>query len=258
MLTKKFIEKYGLGSLLVLCLFAVGFVMLAVFFVIDFFKICGALCKYLYGGKTGFKQAFILNESDIDKNYYIKNSRAILNKLNNLQKDFNNYKDEKLRNTKLLKNNNYNLCKSFDEIIKYYGEDDKEELISQLYLMADSCKNSHNFDKAIKYYSYIINEKQDEHKAYWNILLCKARCVNNEELINSKTPIGNYNEFNSALSATNNDEKAMDNYINIQRIQSDNLKKLREKKNLIIKKIFIIGLILTIILAVICGLIFMF
>ena len=115
----------------------------------------------------------------------------------------------------------------FEKFISYYQEG-SIELCNEMYKFANCLQQQWHFDIAIKYFKYLINENCNCHLAFWHILQCKLGCINDEELINSKKPIGKINAFNCAIDSA--DSGSVDKYLSIKKKQDEKLKE-RKKRN---------------------------
>ena len=77
-------------------------------------------------------------------------------------------------------------------------------------------------------YKIAIGINKKDHAAHWGLLLCALRCADNEELINSPTPIGERKEFSDAIVAAGNNKEAVAAYVQIDGAQQ---KQLQRKAN---------------------------
>ena len=136
----------------------------------------------------------------------------------------------------------------FNDIIKFYGEDEQDALIQSLYLIAGEFHKIREFEMATKFYNSIVAERNSEHKAYWKMLLCDIKCVDNIELTNTTFNLGEYDNFNKAVQTAGvYDEKQLEVYLTIRKEQESKrgsiLKARREKK--IRKLILLAGIIVS-------------
>lgn len=136
----------------------------------------------------------------------------------------------------------------FNDIIKFYGEDEQDALIQSLYLIAGEFHKIREFEMATKFYNSIVAERNSEHKAYWKMLLCDIKCVDNIELTNTTFNLGEYDNFNKAVQTAGvYDEKQLEVYLTIRKEQESKrgsiLKARREQK--IRKLILLAGIIVS-------------
>ena len=121
----------------------------------------------------------------------------------------------------------------FDKFAGLYSEKDNLVLSQKLLNFADSFKYKHHFEDAIRYFNMAIQEGDNniKHKAYWGIMQCKMKCVDDEDVIYHKTPVKNYAEFQSAINAAGEvGEDAVEKYLIIKNKQAKAGKDPRKKK----------------------------
>ncbi|MDD7617037.1 MAG: InlB B-repeat-containing protein [Candidatus Enterosoma sp.] len=125
----------------------------------------------------------------------------------------------------------------FEQLIKYYAADCTDQLIKDLYNMADACKESTLFEEAEKYYALIVGTDSSEHAAYWGLLQAKLKCRNESEMIEQDVLINALPEFNNAITSAGNNKSVIEKYIDCSISQQKYLEsKKRKKKN---RKIFV-------------------
>lgn len=114
--------------------------------------------------------------------------------------------------------------KSFNEIIRYFSNDDNAVLIETLLKMADKCKEISEFKTAKYYYNLVLSENGLCHKAHWGLFQCKLKCKSEEELKKYSEKFFKYKEFNHAVISAEmtNDEVAVEKYLNLQNYAKHN------------------------------------
>lgn len=129
------------------------------------------------------------------------------------------------------------ICDLVDKFMSYYKSD--KILINMLYKIGLKCLQLAFFDKAERYYAIIVTKDSSEYRAFWQLLLAKNRCKNNDEIVLTARPINENPEFASAMTAAfleKNEEfvnaccdLAREQPIKIEEIRREEERKLREK-----------------------------
>lgn len=143
-------------------------------------------------------------------------------------------KKPKGKKEKTVRNWDYKVIAAvFDKFVGLYSEKDTNKLAQKLYEFGGALKSQHHFEDAIKYFNMAIQEGDNniKHKAYWGIMQCKMKCVDDEDVIYHKTPVKNYAEFQSAINAAGEvGEDAVEKYLIIKNKQAKAGKDPRKKK----------------------------
>lgn len=125
----------------------------------------------------------------------------------------------------------------FEQLIKYYPADCTDQLIKDLYNMADACKESSLFEEAEKYYALIVGTDSSEHAAYWGLLQAKLKCKSESEMIKQDVLINAFPELNNAITSAGNNKPVIEKYIDCSIKQQKYLEaKKRKRKN---RKLFV-------------------
>ncbi len=148
-------------------------------------------------------------------------------------------KKPKGKKEKTVRNWDYKVIAAvFDKFVGLYSEKDTNKLAQKLYEFGGALKSQHHFEDAIKYFNMAIQEGDNniKHKAYWGIMQCKMKCVDDEDVIYHKTPVKNFAEFQSAINAAGEvGEDAVEKYLIIKNKQAkagkDPRKKNKKSKN---------------------------
>ena len=169
-------------------------------------------------------------------------------KIMELQYNTNNIDDNIPKDEKLFVEIKFStLTDRFNEVVKFYGDNEQDGLIESLYLMAKAFHKIKEFDMAKKYYNLIVMERNSEHKAYWQMLLCDIKCVDNIELTNTTYNLGEYENFNRAVQTAGvYDEQYVEKYLIIRKEQENNRGSILKsrKKKLIKNWVIAIGAVL--------------
>ncbi|GEM_PF-6637523 len=177
------------------------------------------------------------NETDAYRNFYKLKDYDIIEKILGLQKN----DDEMARmNAKFVaqtisyvskygKSSNKAIFDVFEQLIRYYPIHSTDQLIKDLYDMADICKEGSLFEETEKYYALIVGIDPSENAAYWGMLQAKLRCKNETEMIHQDVLINTFPEFNNAITAADN-KTIIEKYIDCSLRQQKYLEAKRRKR----------------------------
>jgi uncharacterized repeat protein (TIGR02543 family) len=110
-----------------------------------------------------------------------------------------------------------NPCSEIFTFFDYLIENNKDACaIYNNYIkqMAMVCHKNKLWGYSDRYYSIICSNNPNDHKAYWELLQSKLRCLDNEELIHQNTLIDTLEEYNNTINAASNSGENIDYYIN--------------------------------------------
>lgn len=155
------------------------------------------------------------------KNIYKLKDFSIIEKILGLQKNEDAMEKE---NAKLVaktilyvseygKSANKGIFDVFEQLVKYYPAHSVNQLIKDLYNMADICKEKALFAEAEKYYAFIVGADSSEHAAYWGLLQAKLKCRSESEMVKQETVINTFPEFNNAIASAGNNKTVIERYI---------------------------------------------
>lgn len=179
------------------------------------------------------------------------------------------------------------LDKIFMEILKYVPKNCEKQVKNSILNFAKYAKRNRQFEIAIKYYNIALGLDQDSYKAYWGLLQCKLGCCNDQDLVNQNQPLSQFVEFEKAIAAAKDNENVIEHIIDLKAKQQNyngNRKKYvrkqeydrnsnasqnvvrpagnqkrhknltkKQRKRKIIKRLFILNLILSIIAVITFG-----
>lgn len=109
----------------------------------------------------------------------------------------------------------------FDELLKYFSEDDNADLVKAIFDMAMQLKLEQKFLLAEKYYAICVSLDKDKHEAYWGLLQAKCHCCDDKEMIFVSTPISEFAEFKNAIFAAVDDTLAIEKYVSVKARQQE-------------------------------------
>ncbi len=87
-----------------------------------------------------------------------------------------------------------------NSVISLLPQSENKQVVKYLLAVAEKEQKQEKWDEAISYYQNALAEDEKSYKAYWGILLCKMKCVNDEATMSSTCRMDEFlPEFNSAV-----------------------------------------------------------
>lgn len=175
------------------------------------------------------------------KNIYKLKDFSIIEKILGLQKNEDAMEKE---NAKLVaktilyvseygKSANKGIFDVFEQLVKYYPAHSVDQLIKDLYNMADICKEKALFAEAEKYYAFIVGADSSEHAAYWGLLQAKLKCRSESEMVKQETVINTFPEFNNAIASAGNNKTVIERYIDCSIKQQKYIEAKKRKRKIV-------------------------
>lgn len=203
-----------------------------------------------------------VDEKEGYRNFYKLKDFSIIEKILGLQKNEDVMEKE---NAKFVaktilyvseygKNANKGIFDVFEQLIKYYPAHSVDQLIKDLYNMADICKEKALFAEAEKYYAFIVGTDSSEHAAYWGLLQAKLKCRSEPEMVKQETVINTFPEFNNAIASAGNNKTVIERYIDCSIKQQKYIEKKKKRRK--IRKAFAISSTIATSILLVLGVVF--
>ena len=118
-----------------------------------------------------------------------------------------------------------NIFNNLETLIRFMPSEMQKEVYKRI---GDLAKGNKLFDLAEKYYLYTLNDNEDDHESYLNLIECEYKCKTKEDLFSITKYISNSKYYSNLINTVKNNKDLLSYYEKVEEEQAIAVKKIKE------------------------------